>query len=153
MKMFIKGWTGVFTAVGILGGTPEGAVSSVSTITTTTTNPVEHVRATRRAQAPGGKPPVVKVGGGGRGAPMKGPNVPGAVVMDSAQTVSEQVGTIIDESGEGEVPIVDASPKEMEMDNIESEDEPASDDQPNPKKRMWEEETGENKKREAKDEL
>lgn len=143
MKMFIKGWTGVFTAVGILGGTPDdGGMSLANSATSSAVmhgNPVEHVQATRPAKAAGdmGQPPRnVRVGGGGRGAPVRGANVPGAVpnegyvVEAEAESVSEQVGKIIDGSrGMDEGAELWAGDEGEVLEVVE---------EPNPKKRMWE---------------
>lgn len=123
LKMVFNAWVGVFTAVGILGGSRNSVAisssiggetslagsiisasivgSSTSTIISGTTNSASSARETDNA--------------------------------DGQESISEQVGRIIDES-QSQRP---ESEEAQEGDTKESED--AAELQPNPKKRMWEE--------------
>jgi protein transport protein SEC20 len=117
LKMFFKGWAGVFMAMGLIGG------SSVSVSSVVGRETVVHNSAmgrAPRATISGARVPSVNVGGGGRGAPQR-----------PDESVSEQVGRIIDESSK-EQP-VDEGLSEDPGENQESEA------QRNPRKRMWEE--------------
>lgn len=141
----------MFTAVGILGGVPDngGAVSAgvssgvsvagTAVMGSVSGNPVEHTKATRSPKVPGGKPPAaVHVGGGGRGAPMRGTNVPGNSQQDAGESYSEHVGRIVDESkqqGEKQAAVGEDGETEQETEVGDGEAT-----KPNPKKRMWEEE-------------
>jgi protein transport protein SEC20 len=129
MKMFFKGWAGVFMAMGLIGGSGVSVSSAVGRET------VVHNSATGRvprATIPGARVPSVNVGGGGRGAPMRPSDVPqGGAPQRPDESVSEQVGRIIDETSK-EQP-VDESLSEDSGENQESEA------QRNPRKRMWEE--------------
>ncbi|KAH6709615.1 protein transport membrane glycoprotein-like protein Sec20 [Leptodontidium sp. MPI-SDFR-AT-0119] len=138
MKMFIKGWMGVFAAMGLLGGDPSSPSPSlsVSPITSSVMShaTVVHSSGTRGPRPTGGPPGAqhIHVGGGGRGAPMR--QGQGSVPERSGESVSEQVGRIIDESqnqdGTEETPAEDPQGGEQ----VSEETEPR-----NPKKRMWEE--------------
>ncbi|KAH7364560.1 protein transport membrane glycoprotein-like protein Sec20 [Rhexocercosporidium sp. MPI-PUGE-AT-0058] len=138
MKMFIKGWMGVFTTMGLLGGDlPSSSVSvGVSPVLSSVVNQatVVHSSGTRGPRPTGGPPGAqhVQVGGGGRGAPMR--QGQGSVPERSGESVSEQVGRIIDESqnheGADETSVKDS----QEGEQVSEEAEPR-----NPKKRMWEE--------------
>jgi len=126
LKMFMKGWLGVFAALGLTGGqsAESGVTSVVSSIPT-----VSH-RTAGKLSAPSGArtPPGVNVGGGGKGAPVHGQGPSAGQGQEGS--VSEQVGRIIDESK--------AQGTEKEQDDGASENETA--EQPrNPQKRMWEE--------------
>lgn len=138
MKMFIKGWMGVFAAMGLLGGDPSSPSPSlsVSPIMSSVMShaTVVHSSGTRGPRPTGGPPGAqhIHVGGGGRGAPMR--QGQGSVPERSGESVSEQVGRIIDESqnqdGTEETPAEDPQGGEQ----VSEETEPR-----NPKKRMWEE--------------
>ncbi|KAH9220423.1 Sec20-domain-containing protein [Leptodontidium sp. 2 PMI_412] len=138
MKMFIKGWMGVFAAMGLLGGDPSSPSPSlsVSPIMSSVMShaTVVHSSGTRGPRPTGGPPGAqhIHVGGGGRGAPMR--QGQGSVPERSGESVSEQVGRIIDESqnqdGTEETPAEDPHGGEQ----VSEETEPR-----NPKKRMWEE--------------
>ena len=128
-KMFVKGWLGVYVTMrGSLGSSVEvkSVVSSVTVASSLAASSVVHRKATRGPKIPGLKAPSINVGGGGRGAPMQGPNVPGAVGPES---VSDQVGRIIDESNNGKA-VTDES----------AHDATEEGELANPKRRMWEEE-------------
>jgi protein transport protein SEC20 len=150
MKMFIKGWMGVFAAMGLRGGSNSDVGVSSSSIAASSTvvapTSVVHNKATRIPKTPGGKPPSVNVGGGGRGAPMNGPNVPG-MQQGSGESVSEQVGRIIDESQSGELRKEDTTEGALEEQGEQDEVKP------NPKKRMWEEKEAPIKAQRQRDEL
>ena len=132
LKMFIKGWLGVFTALGLRGG---GSVS---------------VRSGRLAEGGGGDtvalhgsgmgservimtvagPPSVNDGEEGKEASMKPAATPGA--HGSEESVSDQVGRIIGESQEGQIMGEGYDPE------IVGEERDKG-DKANPMKRMWEE--------------
>ncbi len=136
MKMFIKGWTGVFTAMGIIGGST--AVSNVSSMAESQT--IIHNSATRgpRPTISGARAPSVNVGGGGRGAPVRQSNTPPSSIPESSsQSVSEQVGKIIDESQDE--PITEQSEDGKYSEEASQERVDEAENQPNPNKRMWEE--------------
>ncbi|KAG4428369.1 hypothetical protein IFR05_016151 [Cadophora sp. M221] len=153
MKMFIKGWMGVFTAMGLLGGDPSSPSPSLSVSPVMSSvmshATVVHSSGTRGPRPTGGLPGAqhIHVGGGGRGAPMR--QGQGSVPERSEESVSDQVGRIIDESenqdGSAEKPAED--PQDGEQ--VSEEAEPR-----NPKKRMWEEPKGaEEEERKKHDEL
>lgn len=150
MKMFIKGWMGVFATISSNMGSGvevSSVAGSVTAVTSLAASSVVHRKATRGPRISDIKPPVVTVGGGGRGAPMRGPNVPGAVWPPKEEKVSEQVGRIIDESKNAQV--ISEEPGEGTGDDVV-----VGEEKPNPKKRMWEEEAETSKeKARAKDEL
>ncbi|TVY36473.1 hypothetical protein LOCC1_G005401 [Lachnellula occidentalis] len=141
-KMFIKGFLGVFAVLrmGVTGGKGSGEVAGISTsVVGGGSTTVTHATAGRvSVPAYARRPPGVNVGGGGKGAPMaQGTPAP----QGQGGSVSEQVGKIIDESKEQEAG--------EEVKNDTPEDEAA--EQPrNPKKRMWEEDKEEQRR---KDEL
>jgi protein transport protein SEC20 len=127
MKIFLRSLTGVLTGFGIIGS--SSSVPAVSN--SITTKPlVTHNSATGKLSMPSGAqgPPSIRVGGGGRGAPMSGPNTPPEPSRPPPGSYSEKVGKIIDDSKEEYV--VDEA----------GEDITTEDGQRNPKKRMWEEE-------------
>jgi protein transport protein SEC20 len=132
LKMFFRGWIGVFTAMGLIGG--QKADVGVSSVLSRET--VVHSSGTRgpRVTLSGSRAPSIKVGGGGKGGPMK-PRPTGTPQGSTAESlgesVSEQVGKIIDESGEDAVEDEEKSEDAAEGEEVEN--------QPNPKKRMWEE--------------
>jgi protein transport protein SEC20 len=136
MKMFIKGWTGVFTAMGIIGGSTT--VSNVNSIAKSQT--IIHSSATRgpRPTVSGARAPSVNVGGGGRGAPVRRSDTPPSSIPErSDQSVSEQVGRIIDESQDE--PVTEQSKDGKYDEETSQERVNEAENQPNPKKRMWEE--------------
>ncbi|KAH8657642.1 Sec20-domain-containing protein [Tricladium varicosporioides] len=135
MKMFIKGWMGFFAVTGLTGSS-SASVSELNLIATPSL--VVHGSATGRLSAPAGAGPPggahsINVGGGGRGAPMR----PG-------ETITEQVGRIIDESNSlldstEEDPI--EKPADEGAGDVEERSMPEESNEPrNPKKRIWEEE-------------
>jgi protein transport protein SEC20 len=131
MKIFIRSWIGVFTAMGLLSGSSV-AVSSASSVVERET--VIHNSATRSplATISGMRAPSVNVGGGGRGAPMIPVARPRRSVPEgTGHQILEQVGRIIDESQNEAVP---------DQESSEEHKEEEAENQPNPKKRMWEEE-------------
>lgn len=138
VKMFFKGWMGVFAAMGLFGGNnpvSEVGVSPGMSEVVGGQSVVQHVSGTRGPRPSMGPPGAhnVRVGGGGRGAPMQQSNYPSASRQESSgDSMVEQVGRIIDESQQEPV-----------AENEEAE-EGAKDEEPNvqrnPKKRMWEEE-------------
>ncbi|EHL03369.1 hypothetical protein M7I_0589 [Glarea lozoyensis 74030] len=94
--------------------------------------------ATGKLSMPSGAqgPPSIRVGGGGRGAPMSGPNTPPEPSRPSLESYSEKVGKIIDDSNEKIVEeIVEEIVTEEAVEDVTAEEHPR-----NPKKRMWEEE-------------
>jgi protein transport protein SEC20 len=126
LKMFIKGWLGIFAALGLTGGqNAEAGVTSV-----VSSSPTVSHRTAGRLSAPSGArtPPGVNVGGGGKGAPMHSQGPPAG--QGNGGSVSDQVGRIIDESKEQE------TQKEGEEGTPENE---TAEEPRNPKKRMWEE--------------
>lgn len=126
--MFIKGWMGVFAAMGLRGGSSSSIGVGSSSMHGRET--VVHNSATRgpRPNMSGASAPTVSVGGGGKGAPMRGSPQPG---QGSEESVSEQVGRIIDESQDDQT-----VPESLTGDATEGEE---AGTQKNPKKRMWEE--------------
>ena len=143
LKMFFKGWRGVFTAMGLIGG------SSVSVSSAAGRETVVHNSATGRAPRAtmsGARAPSVNVGGGGRGAPMRPSDAPSdGAPQRSGESVSEEVGRIIDEGNEE--PVDEGLPEDA------GEGQEAG-TQRNPKKRMWEEPKEEAKEEQKrKDEL
>jgi protein transport protein SEC20 len=132
LQVFYKAWIGVFAAMGLIGGgRPDNGVSS-SVVHQT----VVHNSATRasRPTVPLSRGHSVNVGGGGKGGPMK-PRETAHGQPD--ETMSEQVGRIIDESHSGRVVDREATEKPVEAHVKQPAEEEA---QRNPKKRMWEEE-------------
>jgi protein transport protein SEC20 len=129
MKIFLRSLMGVLTGVGLIGGSTSSSVSAVPS-SVPTESLVTHRSAAGKLSMPSGAqgPPSVRVGGGGRGAPMSGPNTPPEPSRPSPDTHSEKVGKIIDDSNEEYV-------KSDVGDVLDTEDSPR-----NPKKRMWEEE-------------
>jgi protein transport protein SEC20 len=135
MKMFIKGWMGVFTTMGLLGGATSESGVSPGLSSAVGQQTVAHSSGTRAPKPSLGPPGAhrVNVGGGGRGAPMQGDNVPRASRQEGSKvSISEQVGQIIDESQRETVTTDDDAEDHAE--------EGGADVQRNPKKRMWEEE-------------
>lgn len=131
MKIFIRSWIGVFTAMGLFGGS---SVTVSSVIAGAGRETLMHNSGTRNPQATisGMRAPSVNVGGGGRGAPMRPTDEPRRSVSESSgESVSEQVGRVIDESQNDPVP---------DHGQVDGNTEGKTEDKPNPKKRMWEEE-------------
>jgi protein transport protein SEC20 len=130
LKMFFKGWMGVFTAMRLIGGQkPDVGVSSVAGRET-----FIHSSGTRVPSVvmSGQRTPSIKVGGGGKGGPMKTTSTPqGSPAEPSGESVSEQVGKIVDESDD--IPIEDEGTSQDAVKGDQAEN------RPNPKKRMWEE--------------
>jgi protein transport protein SEC20 len=132
VRILFRSLIGVLTGIGLIGGgsTAVEAGAVVSSITASQT--VVHssgTRASRPSMPP--RAPSVHVGGGGKGGPMKPRETP-----QGAETVSEQVGRIIDDSQNrgkagGRVDDSTEEAKEAQVEQAEA--------QPNPKKRMWEE--------------
>lgn len=132
MQMFIKGWIGVFTTMGLLGGSTldVGGRSIVgeSTVVYSTGTP---------AATPTGfgeDTPGIRTGGAG-----------GNSREASGDSMSEQVGRIIDETGNAEDTAGDDGNHTMEDRKAE--------DKPNPKKRMFEDEEAAKGAQRKKDEL
>jgi protein transport protein SEC20 len=128
MKIFIRSLMGVLTGVGIIGESTSSVAAVPSSISTEPL--VTHKSAAGKLSMPSGAqgPPSVRVGGGGRGAPMSGPNSPPEPSRPLPDTHSAKVGKIIDDSNKGYV-------ESAVSDDLVAEDAPR-----NPKKRMWEEE-------------
>jgi protein transport protein SEC20 len=150
LKLGLRLLVVMFTAVGVTGGQkPDVGVSPVVGRET-----VVHSSGTRRPKVAmsGQEAPSIKVGGGGKGGPMRATGTRlGSHQESSGGTVSEEVGKIIDEGHardqdegtSGEEGSSGAAPEGEEIEN-----------QPNPKKRRWEEEKESAKEAERKkDEL
>lgn len=134
LKMFFKGCYGILTLIGVIGGQnmDVGLGSEVERET------VVHSSGTRgpKVTMTGQKSPSIKVGGGGKGGLVKDPQENRHEA--SGEHMSEQVGKIIDESGH--IPNEDGGTGSEEgamNDDVEGDE---VENQPNPKKRMWEEE-------------
>lgn len=170
MKIFIRSSMGLLGAAGVVGGgggqgagvnsVSVGVTPGLSSITVSQAT-VVHGSGTRGPQPTGPPPPGqnVRVGGGGRGAPMGQAEQGGG----SEDSLTEQVGKIIDESRDQQEADAEGS--------ADTTGETAPDDggqraeQPveprNPRKRMWEEEVeapkqaegGEKEKEKSHDEL
>jgi protein transport protein SEC20 len=126
-RMFIKGCLGVLSAFGVMGGKAEVVSSSSVTVTHSTAGRIGVPSFAR-------PPPGVRVGGGGKGGPMP---------EGQGESVSEQVGRIVDESNE-----------EQGMGEDDTPDEETAEQPRNFKMRMWEEDKEEAKeKQRKKDEL
>ncbi|KAG9235744.1 Sec20-domain-containing protein [Amylocarpus encephaloides] len=141
MKIVLRTSTSLLTAAGVIGGASN--IEAVSSSITTQSS-VVHNSATGKLSAPAGgngpPAPSIRVGGGGRGAPMSGPNIPPEQTYAPPGTISEKVGQMIDGSRDG-------TRQYHEEDS--QEEEPR-----NPKKRMWEEEVAvEKETRRSRDEL
>jgi len=134
LRIFYNAWVGVFTAIGLTAGT--SVESSVSQGISSESVVYASVTRASRPTGAAARLPNINVGGGGRGAPMRPPDRP-----QGQETMSEQVGKIIDESqsnhGEGDAggQTQDAE-KTVKEDNTEDDSIKA---EKNPKKRMWEE--------------
>jgi protein transport protein SEC20 len=128
---FFRGGIGVFTAMGLIGGhKADVGVSSVAGRET-----FLHSSGTRapRVVISGQRTPSIRVGGGGKGGPMKATGTPqGSSAELSDESLSEKVGKIIDKSGDAPI-----EAEELSGDFVEGE---SVLNQPSPKKRMWEEE-------------
>ncbi|CZR50493.1 related to protein transport membrane glycoprotein Sec20 [Phialocephala subalpina] len=138
VKIF-KSLMGVFAAMGMLGGSNPGSEVGVSPgiseVVGGQTVGVVHSSGTRGPRPSMGPPGAhnVRVGGGGRGAPMQESNYPSASRQEgSGESMVEQVGKIIDEGQQEPV-------AENEVLERGAQGEPESEVQRNPKKRMWEE--------------
>lgn len=130
LKMFFKGWIGVFTAMGLIGG--QKIDVGVSPLAGGERDTVVHSSGTRGPKVTMSgvrNPPSIRVGGGGKGAPGA-TDTPQRRPGSADDSISQQVGKIIDESGEA---AIDA--EEVGEDPLEEREH-----QPNPMKRMWEEE-------------
>jgi protein transport protein SEC20 len=150
-KMFFKGCFGILTFVGVIGGQNiERGVSSVAERET-----IMHSSSTRgpKLSMAHQEAPNIQAGGGGKGGPTKETGMPpGRANEASGESVSEKVGKIIDETGQ--LPIEDERTgiDERPIDGVVEGEEVEG--QPNPKKRMWEEEKESAKEAERKkDEL
>lgn len=144
-KIFLRSGAGVLTALGVLGASGSNA-PSVSQLTTAVSQTVIQHNSATRAPHPSGIPrnaPSVNVGGGGRGAPMRSADTSQTIVhKQEPDTMVEQVGRIIEESGTGEA-----------QEDLSENSEEQGDVERNPKKRMFEDqEAGANAER-RKDEL
>ena len=130
VRIFFRSLIGVLTGIGLISGGAGGTAVSVSSVVGSQT--VLHNRATR-ASKPAIPPraPSINVGGGGKGSPMRPVETPQG---QGEETVSEQVGRIIDDNQQNE----GAEQKETEEFEETTEEEQAE-EQKNPKKRMWEE--------------
>lgn len=134
-KIFIRSWIGVFNFMGMINSSPtaEIGVSSVAG-----SQSVIHNSGTRSPMASisGARAPTIRVGGGGRGASMRPAETPSSSDPEqggpSDESLSEQVGKIIDESNQ-------EANDGSSADNGEQAGEGQAANQPNPKKRMWEE--------------
>lgn len=134
-KMFIKGVMGVFSVIGLISGSNSGSAVGQSMSQAVGHETVVHSSGTRGPRPSLGPPGAhrINVGGGGRGAPMSGSSSPQVSRQEtSGDSISEQVGRIIDESQQEPI----GQNPEAEDDSREGEAEI----QRNPKKRMWEEE-------------
>jgi protein transport protein SEC20 len=122
---------GIFTATGLIGGSSVSIGTSSMEVRETVVND-SAMRGAAQATMSRAGAPSTNAGGGGGGASE-----------ESEETVSERVGRIIDESREEQaVPGEDATEEEQVQ------------VQPNPKKRMWEEDKEEAKEAQRKkDEL
>ncbi|KAE9381456.1 Sec20-domain-containing protein [Stipitochalara longipes BDJ] len=129
-RLFFRGCFGVLTLFGVMGGQKPDIGMSPAVEQET----VIHSSGTRgpKITTTGQIAPSINVGGGGKGGPGPSPRSSHEV---SGENMSEKIGKIIDESGEvsidGEVE-EGTSDRTVEGGLVE--------DQPNPKKRMWEEE-------------
>lgn len=131
-KLVIRFSMGIFAALGVTGGK---GVQSVPEVVASHKPVVEH-RSAGRIGVPSGArgPPGVNVGGAQKRVPVPG----------QEESVSEQVGRIIDKSNE-------QLEARDDLDDL-PEDESAE-IQRNPKKRVWEEEVEAVKEEQRKDEL
>jgi protein transport protein SEC20 len=128
---------GISTATGLIGGSNVSVRTSSMAARETVVND-SAMRGAAQATMSGVGASSVNVGGGGGGGTSQGSASEG-----SGESVSEQVGRIIDESREEQaVPGEDATEEEQAQDQL------------NPKKRMWEEDKKEAKEAQRKkDEL
>ena len=109
---------------------------------------VVHNSATRASRPSAAPRPNIQVGAGGKGGPMRPREAP-----QGGETLSEQVGQIIDESQNNEGAQQEVTDDPVEKASRREEGEQAE-SQPNPKKRMWEEDKEAAKQAQrAKDEL
>lgn len=128
VRIFFRSLIGVLTGIGLIGGSAGSTAVSVSSVVGTQT--VVHNSATRASRPTMPPRASVNVGGGGRGGPPRSLETPQG---QGGETVSEQVGRIIDESqneGAAEDPVEE---------DTEATEEGQAAAQKNPKKRMWEE--------------
>jgi protein transport protein SEC20 len=125
-KMFFKGCFGILTLFGVIGG--QKAEIGLSAVVEQQT--VVHSSGTRgpKITMTGQPAPSIQVGGGGKGGPASSHQA-------SAENMSEKIGKMIDDSGD--VPIDDEGEEGIRDGTMNGEE---AEDQPNPKKRMWEEE-------------
>jgi protein transport protein SEC20 len=143
LVLVIKAWIGVFTAMGLIGG-PNLSVGTSPIAMRGTVVHGSDMGGSVHATMSGARAPSVNVGGRG-GAPLQG-----SAPEESVESTSEQVGRIIDDSQDGQA-VAGGSDGTSSEDAAEEEQ---VQDQPNPKKRMWEEEKEEAKEAERKkDEL
>jgi protein transport protein SEC20 len=127
---------GIFTATGLIGGSNVSVRTSSMAARETVVND-SAMRGAAQATMSGVGAPSVNVGGGGGGGTSQGSASEG-----SGESVSEQVGRIIDESREEQaVPGEDATEEEQAQDQL------------NPKKRMWEDKEEAKEAQRKKDEL
>ena len=111
---------GIFTSTGLIGGSSVSVGTSSIEVRETVVND-SAMRGSAQATMSGAGAPSINVGGGGGASQW-------SASEESGESVSEQIGRIIDESREEQaVPGEDATEEEQVQ------------DQPNPKKRMWEE--------------
>ncbi|EKD19273.1 uncharacterized protein L3040_009287 [Drepanopeziza brunnea f. sp. 'multigermtubi'] len=136
MKIFIRSSLGLLGAAGVIGGGSAGTSVSVSTeLSTMMQATAVHSSGTR---GPSPTAPSqgqnIRVGGGGRGAPMERAD------GSSGNSMTEQVGSIIDES-QNQDAVPERKPDEAgEAHETEAPPQEQPEGQRNPMKRMWEEE-------------
>jgi protein transport protein SEC20 len=125
-KMFFKGCFGILTLFGVIGG--QKAEIGLRPVVEQQT--VVHNSGTRgpKITMTGQAAPSIQVGGGGKGEPASSHQA-------LAENMSEKIGKIIEDSGD--VPIYDEGEEGIRDGTMEGEE---AEDQPNSKKRMWEEE-------------
>jgi protein transport protein SEC20 len=128
ISRFYRGLMFIFTAMGVIGGQKTDIGMSLGGSGT-----VVHSSGTRgpKVVMTGQKAPSVKVGGGGKGGPMTA-TPQGSRLESSGDSVLEEVVKIIDDSDHAPIEADPTDGDEMEREEV--------DNQPNPMKRMWEEE-------------
>ncbi|PBP26927.1 Sec20 domain containing protein [Diplocarpon rosae] len=126
LKMFLKGCMGVFAAMGLLGGDVSVSPSFSSVMSQAT---AVHSSGTRDPKPTWKAPQAqeIRVGGGGRGAPMQS-------IHQSGHSMTEQVEKMVDEAQTQDIGN-EGTVEAAIQDGIQNQPE----DQLNPKKRMWEE--------------
>jgi protein transport protein SEC20 len=143
LRIFFGSLIGVLTGIGLIGGGAADEISSAASSISGTQLVVHNsaTRASRPTMAHGGH--SITVGGGGKGGPVRPRERPQG---QEGETLFEQVGQIIKDSPNDK-------PSQRVPDGVADRARQAE-AQPNPKKRMWEEENEEVKEdRSSKDEL